>query len=231
MKRFLALFALIAILLPATVQAQTPTYGNFEFKLGGWYPSIDDEFGGSGPFEQHFGDGNLLIGEIEFGAYFWQGFGKLGASLSVGYTTVTGNALATDGTSVSDETTFSVWPFRANVLYRLDIWAEDNGFPLVPAAKLGLDLHHWNTRDTQGNVSSTNDRQGSGWKWGWHGSLGVHFLLDIIDPESAALFDLNWGINNTYLFAEFYLQQVNDFGADGLDLSDNFFMFGLNFEY
>ncbi len=231
MKRILFVLALL-MLLPATAAAdQSPIYGNVEFRMGGWYPSIDDEFGGSGPFADHFGDSNLLIGELELGAYFWQGFGRLGASISAGYTTVTGNALATDGSDVTDETTFSVWPLRANVLYRLDVWNDENGFPLVPAAKLGLDLHYWNTRDTQGDLSSSNGNKGDGWKYGWHGSLGLHFLLDVIDRESAALFDLNWGVNNTYLFAEFIFQNVDSFGGDGFDLSDNFFMFGLNFEY
>ena len=231
MKRFSLILFLAVLAVPATASAVSPVYGNFEFKLGGWYPAIDDELSDADPFATHFGDSNLLIGELEFGAYFWQGFGKLGASISGGYSSVTGNALATDGTDISDETSFSVWPFKANVLYRLDEWTKDDGFFLVPAVKAGLSMNYWNTRDTTGDLSSTNGRQGDGWKLGYHFTLGIHLLLDMIDPSSAALFDLNWGINNTYLFAEFYVQRVDDFGSDGFDLSDEFFMFGINFEY
>lgn len=232
MKKFVWILALLVFLVPSASFAESPVYGSFQFKMGGWYPEIDEEFGGGAtPFADVFDDSLLLIGEIEVDTYFWSGFGRLGVGISAGYSTVEGNVLTEDGSDVEDTTSFSVWPFRVGAIYRLDKWTVDSGFPFVLVGKLGLDLHHWNTRDTNGDVSVSDGNSGSGWKMGWHGSIGVDLLLDIIDPSSAALFDLNWGVNNTYLTVEWMFQNVDGFGGGGIDLSDNYFLFGLNFEY
>lgn len=231
MKKFIWVLSFMIFLVPASSFA-SDVFGNFQFKLGGYHPEVDEEFGGSAtPFADVFDDDLMLMGEIEIDMYFWSGFGKLGLGINAGYTTTSASVLTEDGSEVEDTTSFSVWPLRTAAVYRLDVWANDEGFPLVFVAKLGLDFHHWNTRDTNDNVSSVGGIQGSGWKWGWHASLGIDLLLDFIDTSSAANFDLNWGVNNTYFTVEWVIQNVDDFGGGGIDLSDNFFLFGLNFEY
>lgn len=224
--------AAVVFCLPA-VDAQaseSPTYGFFEFRLGTYYPAIDDEFGGdTAPFRDVFGDGNLFYGEFELGFFIYQGLGKAGVSGHFGYTTVSGNAISE--AEVGDETSFTVFPIRASLFYRFDKLATDMGIPLVPVGKLGLDWVFWSVAATDGDTATFEGDSASGGIWGYHGALGIHFLLDIIDPSSAALFDLNWGINNSYLFAEFMMTQINNFGGDGFDLSDNIWLFGLSFEF
>lgn len=223
-----ALLALVAV--PMEASAESDTHGTIEIKLGAMYPSIDNEVAGT-PFQDVFGSGNLWYFELEAGFYFWQGFGKLGVAYHIGYSSVTGNALALDGTAVSDETTFGIMPNRGSLLYRFDVLATEFFIPFVPVGKVGLDYYLWWSEGPDGENSVVQGAEAFGGKWGWHASLGVQFLLDVIDPQSAALFDHNWGVNNSYLFGEYMMTQVDDFGGAGLDLSDNFWMFGLSFEY
>jgi MYXO-CTERM domain-containing protein len=218
------------ISLPSVASAESDLYGTVELKLGGYYPAIDDEVA-SAPFEEVFGAGTLWFAELELGFYVWQGFGKLGLAYHLGYSSVTGNALAADGSEISDETSFTVVPNRASLVYRFDILATDFYIPLVPVGKVGLDYWIWWSEGPDGETSTTTGSEAFGGKWGWHGSLGLHLLLDVIDPASAALFDHNWGVNNSYFFAEYVMSTVDDFGGEGLDLSDSMWMFGLNFEY
>lgn len=223
-----ALVALIAF--PTDAFADSDTNGTIEIKLGGFYPDIDTEVAAT-PFQDVFGSGNLWYFELEAGFYFWQGFGKLGAAYHIGYSSVTGNALTADGTEVSDETTFGILPNRGSLFYRFDILATDYFIPLVPVGKVGLDYYVWWSEGPDGENSVVQGSEAFGGKWGWHASLGLHFLLDVLDSSSAALFDHNWGVNNSYLFGEYMITQIDDFGGAGLNLSDNFWLFGLNFEY
>lgn len=234
-RRFSAPLAAAAIAAPLllaapSVHAESDINGIFELKLGSMYPAIDDEVSGT-PFQDVFGTGNLWYLEMEAGFYFWQGFGKLGVSYALGYSSVTGNAVAADGSEISDETSFSMLPNRLSLLYRFDVLATRYFIPLVPAAKVGLDYYLWWSEGPDGENSVAGGAEAFGGKWGYHGSIGLHFLLDVIDSSSAAVFDHNWGVNNSYLFAEYVLAQVDDFGGAGLNLSDDYFMFGLNFEF
>jgi hypothetical protein len=229
-----ALLLVAAIVAPSTAAAESPTYGLFELKLGGYYPAVDDEFGGNGPFETYFGTDNLLIFETEIDAYFWDGFGKLGGALHIGFSSVEGNAQTTTETEdeVGDTTTFRTIPLRASVVYRFDYLATDMGIPLVPKLLAGLSYVPWSIDGTDGNTAEADGTRGRGATFGWHASLGLNLLLDIIDPSTAAVFDLNWGINNSYIFAEYMITQIDDFGSStSFDLSDNYFNFGLAFEF
>lgn len=229
-----ALVLSAALLTPALAAAETPTYGNFEIKLGGFYPSVDDEFGGSGPFATFFGTDNLWIFETELDGYFWDGIGKLGAAVHLGYSSVEGNAQAATPTDdeIGDTTTFRVIPMRASLVYRYDYSAMQHGIPLVPTLKAGLSFVPWSVDGTSGETASFEGQSASGATWGWHAALGLNLLLDIIDPSTAAVFDLNWGVNNSYFFGEYMITQIDDFGSsDSLNLSDNYFNFGLAFEF
>ena len=228
----LALTAL-TLLTPASAYAETPIYGAVEVKLGSYYPSIDDEFGGAGPFEQIFGSDSLLYGELELDYYLLEGFGRAGIGMHVGYTSVDGDVLTEGGedVDVDDTTSFTVIPLRLSGVYRFDVLATEWGIPLVPAAKAGLDYYLWDIDDSAGDTANVDGAEGSGGTWGWHASLALHLLLDAIDPSTAAVFDLNWGVNNSYLFGEYMFTSVDDFGGESLDLSDDIWAFGLAFEF
>lgn len=229
----LAGHAALCLAAPATAHAETPIYGAAELKFGGYYPAIDEEFGGSGPFQEIFGDDDLFYGELEVDYYLLQGFGKAGIGMHVGYTSVDGDVIAEDETDaeITDTTTFTVIPLRLSALYRFDVPAIEWGIPLVPAVKAGLDYYLWDIDDAAGDTAVADGEEGNGGTFGWHATVALHLLLDAIDPSTAAVFDLNWGVNNSYLFGEYMITTVDDFGGDSLDLSDDIWAFGLAFEF
>ncbi len=222
---------LTGLFFSGNASAESPISGSLELKLGGYYPAVDDEFGGTGPYAAAFGTDWRFYGEMEIGFFFWQGFGKLGSAYHLGYSSATGNALNPDGTASSDSTSFSVISNRASLLYRFDVLQESFNVPLVPVLKVGPDYVLWYSDGGDGSTSKVGDRSASGGKWGYHAALSLQFLLDVIDPSSAATFDMNWGVNNSYFFGEYMITQVDDFGGAGIDLSDNMWLFGLAFEY
>ncbi len=228
------LVALLSVSLSsAPVFAASPTHGVFELKLGGYYPSIDDEFGGTGPFQTFFGDNQMLMGEFSIDFYLLEGIGTLGLGFHAGYSSKTASVLDRNDmdSELPDSTTFRVIPLRASLVYRYDYSALHHNIPLVPVLKAGLDYHLWNIDGADGETAFSNDRSGSGARTGWHASVALHFLLDVIDGSSAAAFDLNWGINHSYLFAEYQVSKIDGFDSPGFDLSDNQWFFGLAFEY
>lgn len=239
----LAMTTALCLLAPGSAQAQdidtqSDIKGSFEFKIGGFYPSaIDAETGGdgAGAFESFYGADNLVYGEFVYERYLFQKFGKLGLGFHAGYTSKKGEVQAGSGTTTEDavpgETTFRMIPLRGSLFYRYDYSAIHHRIPLAPIARVGVDYVLWRVLDSDGEVSEVNGESARGGKMGWHASLGLQFMLDYLDPGSAASFDLNWGINNSYLFAEYMITRIDDFGGSGFDLSDNLWMFGLAFEY
>jgi hypothetical protein len=229
--------ALVSVMMvSASASAETPIHGVAEIKLGGYYPAIDDEFGGSGPFSDYFGTESLWYAEMEWDAYMYQGIGKFGLAGHLGYSSVTGNVkqsedATTDASGDLGETGFRILPLRVSAVYRYDYSAIHHGIPLVPVVKAGLDYYFWRVTDAAGATSNASGVGGSGGRAGYHASLGLNVLLDVVDPGTAATFDMNWGVNNSYFFAEYMITRIDGFGGSGLDLSDDMWMFGLAFEF
>ena len=226
--------------------SQSPITGSFELKLGGYYPyRIDEELtaqGQPGAFEEFYGTDNMLYGELVVERYIIRNYGKLGVGGHIGLARRKGEvqtAAAMAGedseeatTDVPGETNFRVIPLRASVFYKYDYSAIHHNIPLVPFARAGLDYHMWRVVDGDGETSGNDDTGVSrGARTGWHASLGLQLLLDFVDPATAASFDLSWGINNSYLFGEYMISRVDSFGSQGLDLSDEQWLFGLAFEF
>lgn len=229
-----------ATALPATASADSPTYGFFELRGGPYYPSIDDEAGLQGdPFQTTFGGGDRLLGEVEVGYHLWDGFGALGVSGTIGYTNFTGDAEiqgdvplpAEDGEDFSEDTNFNIVPLRATLYYRVDQFQDMWNIPLVPVLKGGADYWLWEVEDGDGDTAESGGDEGDGALWGWHAAVALQLGLDWIEPSAAASMDVTWGVNHSYLFAEYQINQIDDFGGDGFDLSDNTWMFGLAFEF
>lgn len=216
-----------------TAQAQSPIHGVLEFKGGPYQPAVDAEFGEGGPYETFFDNRSMVLFEAGLTRYVWQGFGKLGVGINAGYGRVTGPVIAADDAEfeIMDTTSLTVIPLRASLVYRLDYGLTRWGIPLVPVVNGGIDYIIWRSAGADGEVSVVDGVRASGGKLGWHVSGGLHLLLNIFDPSSAAAFDLNWGINGSYLFAEYVMLNADGFGQEGLDFSDNHFMFGLAFEF
>jgi MYXO-CTERM domain-containing protein len=222
----------------ADAAAQSPTWGMAEIRFGGYFPSIDDEEGlGGQPFQNSFGSSNRVLFEYEQGIHLIDAFGALGASASIGYTHFGGDIEIEDDAAaafegIEESTGFMVVPVRAGLYYRIDQFEKTWDIPLVPVVKAGFDYVLWQAEAPNGDAATAGGDEGEGGTYGWHASAGLHLLIDWLEPTSAAAFDYNWGVNNTYAFAEYMHMQVDDFGSsDSFNLSDNLWMFGLAFEY
>ncbi|RAL22248.1 hypothetical protein DL240_10365 [Lujinxingia litoralis] len=226
---------MMAVMLSgAAAQAQSPVSGVLEIKGGAYSPRIDQEFGGAeGPFESFFGGKSMVLGEVEYDHHLWRGFGKLSLGFNAGYGSVSARVHTPEGMpiEVSDEARFRVIPLRAGLVYRYDYSALHHNIPLVPKLKAGLDYHLWRVVGPDGETAGAGEERAAGGKFGWHVTAGLNFHLDFIDQGSAAAFDMSWGVNNSYLFAEYTWANVDNFGGEGLDLSTSHFAFGLAFEF
>ncbi len=222
-----------ALAAPSLASAESKTYGALGLKAGTYYPNIDEEFGGEGPFSETFGTKNLLIGELELVGWIYQGIGKAGLGGSVGFSKVKGSAFVVDpdADGIEETTTFGIIPLRAFAAYRFDWLAQHTKVPLSLELEAGLDFYRWRIADAAGDTAEFDGQTGSGWKRGWHWGAQLQLLLDFIQPAAAAAMDMHWGVNNSYFFVEYLSTKVDNFGQDGFDLSDNLWLFGLNFEF
>lgn len=239
----LGVAAAMALAVPSTASAEltlvqeSPISGAFELKLGRYNPSIDDEFSnGSTPYESMFGSRNPIYLEMEYDVQFWRGFGSVGAFAALGWHQTKGDALNEDGTgSATDDTRMRTLPLRLGLVYRFDELHRRWDIPFAFSVKAGLDYYVWSIRDANGPASTDIDGEsvrGRGATAGYHVSFGAHLLLDFLAPGMASTFDLNTGVNNTYVFAELTIANVNDFGSStSWDLSDTTALFGLAFEF
>jgi hypothetical protein len=215
---------------------QSPRNGAVEFRLGGYKPRIDSEpaLEGKTPYADTFGNKAMLLAELEFQRFFYQGIGTAGASVSVGYAERYAAATDVAGNPVSERTALKVVPIRLNALYKFDYAAFKWHIPLVPYGKVGLVYTPWwSTKGDSTEVATLGDEsfKGSGGKWGYALTGGVSFLLDVLEPRLARDFDMDLGVNHTYLFAEYSFSEVNNFGGAGFNLGSHNWMFGFAFDY
>jgi len=155
----------------------------------------------------------------------------------VSYGYLAGKGLLEDLTPSADESTLSLVPVVAGVVYRFDVMAVRYNVPLVLALKGGLNYTLWWVRDGTEDLSDYQDDEegdeapGQGGTAGLYGAVALHLLLDFFEPHTAKVFDNDLGVNHSYLFVEYAVHWVDDFGSsDSFDLSDDGFVFGLAFE-
>ncbi len=214
---------------------ETPRSMMFEFKLGPMIPLVDRAFTNATPYKDTFGGPGknvwMLLGEIEFERQLFQDFGSLSAGISAGYAEKYAHAVNSDGTISSDVTSLKIVPLKALAAYRWDWLSLNYNIPLVPYVKAGLVLMPWWISKSSG-VEVADGLPGQGVNYGFFGTAGLSLLLDFLDPRLARDFDTGVGVNHTYLFAEYTLQEVNNFESKkALDLSSQHWMFGLSLEF
>jgi hypothetical protein len=201
----------------------------FEVRFGPYRPHIDDAFPQQKPYETVFGSDRRLAFGLEFD---WQvlripRLGTFGPGIGWGYTSMSAEALLNSGLPSAEETSLAIMPMYGVGVLRVDELARGVGVPLVGYAKAGLGYGIYWT----GNELETHRR---GATWGTHFALGGMFLLDVIDSHSAIEIDNEWGVNNTYLFFEWMVSNLNDFkGAEDrsvMRIGTNTWMLGLAFE-
>jgi len=204
----------------------------FELRFGRYVPEEDSTVGSS-PIAETFGDNTrfLLGAELDWQLLRIPHLGSFGPGLGWGITRFAANArfTATGGAS-QDDTTLWIMPMHLVGVLRVDVIAKDFKIPLVPYAKLGFGYGLWWSADGD-ETAEWNGIKGRGASYGLTWALGGMFLLDVLDKEDAAFADSMTGINNSYIFAEWYRPQLDGFGsATVLDIGSSSWLLGLAVE-
>jgi hypothetical protein len=124
----------------------TPQRFAFELRGGPYYPAVDEEFGGPGPYARYFGDS----GRFSFGAEFdWQALripwvGTFGPGFGLAYTSATEKAFAEgDLKTRTGETALKIMPMHISAVVRFDELFRRTQIPFVPYVKLGIGYGLW----------------------------------------------------------------------------------------
>jgi len=217
---------------------ESPQSYAFEVRFGPYEPLIDDEFGGTGPYHEVFGDDRRwFIGvELDYQMLRIPHFGSVGPGFSWGYTSMSANAKLTGQDAYSaEETTLWIMPMYVVGVLRVDVFANDLGIPLVPYVKAGLGYALWKTSDGLGTStypSGDGDVEGKGRSYGWHFAPGIMLQLDSFDRHAARQLDNSVGVNHSYFFLEWMRSELDGFGAgDQLRVGTSTWATGLAFEF
>jgi hypothetical protein len=222
------------------LQAESPRTTNLEIRLGSYSPDLDREFGDADkqPYADVFGHSVFPMFQLAMDWEFLQGYGTAGAGASLGYGSVTGKGRLSDGSEASDTTGLHLMPFTLGLMYEMDYAAERWNVPLVPFGRFDFVYTIWWFTDGSGSVTSHTAAdgtrsQGYGGTWGFRYGGGLKLLLDVFAPDMAHSFDVDFGVNNTYLVAEITWYRVDDFGSSSsISLgADRALSFGLGFEF
>ncbi len=223
----------------ADVYGATDQSFAFEIKLGPHKPLIDrDESLTAKPYYNTFGNSQMLMGELELDYQFWRPLGSLAVGFSVGYAEKFGPATdAVTGMKAAESTGLRLFPMKLMAVYRFDWLSQKHNIPFVPYVKGGFVAEPWWVVKG-GKTELADGQEGVGVRFGVAATIGLALQIDFLDPRLARDFDTSAGVNHTYLFAEWAITEVNNFGAkrangqaDGLDLSSRNAMFGIAIEF
>jgi hypothetical protein len=209
------------------VQTESPQQFAFEARFGPYRADIDSRFGGSGPYNHVFGsDHHLMIGaEFDWQVLRIPMLGTFGPGFGLGYTSVSAPAFVRGTDIPSAENTFlKVLPTYVVGVLRIDVLARETPIPIVPYAKAGLSYALWWTGNDLGTTAK-------GHSAGTQIALGGMLLLDSFDEDAALQLDNDVGINNSYIFFEWYRSNLDGFGdANTLRVGTSSWILGLAFE-
>lgn len=241
---FAAMLGLVgANAFAAEIYGATDQSFAFEFKLGPHKPLIDrDPTLTTDPYYTTWGNSPMLMGELELDYQFWRPLGSLAIGFSIGYGEKFAPATdAISGAAASESTGLRLFPMKLLAVYRFDWAAQKYNVPLVPYIKGGFVMEpFWITKG--GKTENADGMEGLGVRYGVAATIGLALQIDFLDPRLARDFDTSAGVNHTYLFAEWAITEVNNFGAktatgpnagkpDGFDFSSRNAMFGLAVEF
>lgn len=205
----------------------------FELRVGRYKPEVDDSVSGS-PFQDTFGTSSRYsVGaEVDWQLFRIPHFGTLAPGIGWAYTKFSATAQFADGSGVSgSKTSLTMMPMHLVAVARADFLMRDFKIPLVPYGKLGFGYAMWWSSDGKRSAQYSDGKAGKGSSYGLTYALGGMFLLDVLDPDDAVTADGLVGINNSYLFLEWYRPQLDGFGSNKvLDLSSSSWVVGLALE-
>jgi len=240
--------ALAFALAPALAHAEIDEFGSYgrnrydvespqeiaiELRFGRYLPDADDGVDGT-PYADIFGDDNRYYFGLEVD---WQllripYLGTLAPGVGGGYTKSSAKALfESDGEESGESTSLQIFPLYVVGVLRADVVARETPVPLVPYVKLGVGVAFWRVTDGDG-TANVGDVNGRGLSYGPQFALGGMLLLDALDLEDARAADASIGLNNSYIFGEWYVSQLDGFGAsDRLQVGTDTWMLGLALEF
>src|SRR5690606_3109845 len=207
-----------------------------EVRLGGYLPNVDDEFGDSSqPFADHFGtDNRWLVGlELDWQLLRLEGIGSFGPGVGIGFTSLASEDYhdppgTEEREAAAEGSTLSIVPVYGVGVVRIDALAQRTPIPLAFFAKAGLGYGIWWASYADGIDSADDGSKASDSVWGTHWALGAAFLLDVLDRKAATNMDASNGVNNSYVFIEWYNSSLDGFGADDMmQVGDSTWMAGL----
>jgi hypothetical protein len=241
------------LLFAPTLRAEVDEFGQYgdvkrqespqnmavEIRLGPYLPDVDSEFGnGSQPFTDHFGkkDRWMLGLELDWQLLKLDRIGSLGPGVGFGYTMMESTdyhdpADESDRDEAATGSTLKVLPFYAVAVVRIDALAKRTPVPVAFFGKAGIGYGMW-----WANYATSVDTADDGTKakdtsWGTHWTLGAAFLLDSLDPRAANNMDATNGINNSYIFVEWYNSDLSGLGSKStMQIGDSTWMAGLALE-
>lgn len=221
----------------------TPQRFALELRGGPYYPAVDEEFGGAGPYARYFGD----AGRFSLGAEFdWQvvripWVGTIGPGFGLTYTSATEKAFAegvldTDTTkddTRTGETALKMMPMHLSVVIRFDELFRRTQIPIVPYAKIGFGYGLWwctaGSNDCKVVKDDGTEVLGEGSSYGVHWALGGAIALDFLGRREMSALDQETGVNHIYLFGEWYNQNLG-LGTNQMRIGTSTWMTGMTFE-
>ena len=214
----------------------SPQKNAFELRVGPYLPNVDDGVDGT-PFADVFGSKNrYLLGlELDWQLLRIPMFGTLGPGVGVGYTVISAKAPFADPATAPEgrsdqKTNLQILPAYAVGVLRADVLARETVVPLAAYAKAGLGYALWWAKG-EDNLERANGVVGKGVSYGYNLAVGAMFLLDALDRRGAVEMDSATGINNAYLFIEYYVSNLDGFGGDKMQVGTNTWMAGLALEF
>jgi hypothetical protein len=214
------------------VQSESKQEAAFELRFGRYLPEVDSQLG-STPFGDTFGGSNryLFGAEVDWQLVRIPHFGTLAPGLGWGYTKFTAKARYADGSGISSSSTrLNIMPMYLVGVARADVVSRELKIPLVPYAKLGVGYGMWWSSDGQ-RSAEYQGKKGRGGSYGLTYALGGMFLLDVLDEDDAVSADGITGINNSYIFAEWFRPQLDGFGSSKvLDIGSSSWLLGIALE-
>jgi hypothetical protein len=142
-----------------------------------------------------------------------------------------GRTFRSNGDPADQTTSLSIMPMYAVGVLRVDALAQQTPVPLAVHAKLGLGTALWWTDDGVGLSRDAQGTTGEGASHGYQGALGLSLLLDSFDRLAARDLDTTFGVNNSYLFFEWYYSDLNGFDSgDQMQMGTSTWFLGLALE-
>ena len=207
-----------------------------ELRLGQYLPQVDDEFGGGAtPFKDHFGGkSRWMLGlELDWQLLRLERIGSLGPGIGFGYTSLESKDYhdppGGDREVAAEGSTLKILPLYAVAVLRIDALAEQTPVPLSFYGKGGFSYAYWWASYAEG-LDVVEGTKANDTSWGTNWALGVSLLLDALDRRAANNMDASNGINNSYVFLEWYNSDLSGLGSNTMQVGDNTWMAGLAFE-